>query len=117
MKEQRIIFLQKQRGVSIMGITQLDYVVDGQELAAERGGGRIGSMMLKDGMIYVRKVGADGKPHRHFGSVATTGGKTRELIADGIAFPSNLCKAILFQDVEAADEEAPAKPIPQQPRR
>jgi hypothetical protein len=115
MKQQRIIFLKKQKGTSIMGITQLDFVVEGQQLAAERGGGRIGSMVLKDGMIYVRKVDAEGKPHRQFGAVAMSGGKVKQLVADGIAFPAHLAAGMLFDDVEdeIAEPAKPAEPKPE----
>jgi hypothetical protein len=102
MKEQRIVFLRKAKGTNIMGITQGEYVVDGQPIAAEKGGGKIASMVLKDGMIYIRKVDAEGKPHRKFGSVALPGGVMKPLIADGIAFPAHLTSAILFEDVEVA---------------
>lgn len=112
MKEQRIIFLKKPKGSSIMGITQGEYVVDGMAIGAEKGGGKISSMVLKDGMIYIRKVDAEGKPCRNFGSVALPGsqGQNKPLIADGVAFPALPGMVLLFEDVEAADAEAPARP-------
>ena len=108
-KEQRIIFLRKPKGSSIMGITQGEYVVDGMAIGADKGGGRVASMMLKDGMIYIRKVNDKGEPVRNFGGVSLPGqqGRLKELLADGIAFPVMPGMVMLFEDV---DSEAPAKP-------
>ena len=74
MKQQRIVYIQKQAGKGIMGIgqTAAQYLVDGMALPADRGGGAIGSMVLQDGLIYIRKVFPDGRPCRSFGSPPVT---------------------------------------------
>jgi hypothetical protein len=119
-KAQRIIFLRKPKGTSIMGITQGEYVVDGMSIGADKGGGRVASMALKDGMIYIRKVNDKGEPVRDFGGVSMPGtqGRLKTLLADGIAFPATPGMVMLFEDieedpVEKSTEDAPAKPAQQ----
>jgi hypothetical protein len=104
-KQQRIVYIQKQAGKGIMGIgqTAAKYLVDGMTLPADRGGGAIGSMVLQDGLIYIRKVFPDGRPCRAFGSVAIPGNVQKALVADGVAFPAASCEGILFVDEEVAD--------------
>lgn len=105
MKQQRIVYIQKQAGKGIMGIgqTAAKYLVDGMTLPADRGGGAIGSMVLQDGLIYIRKVFPDGRPCRSFGSVAIPGNVQKALVADGVAFPAASCEGILFVDEDVPD--------------
>ena len=139
MKQQRIVFIKKQKGQHIMGIGQMnaDHLVDGMDIPIDRGGGKIASMTMQDGMICIRKDDKDGKPVRDFGSVNVAGGTKRTLIADGVMFPASLCAGILFRDEEAAEmlhgpvalemekesraaiaaqDPPPAKPVQQQKR-
>jgi hypothetical protein len=107
-KQQRIIFFKKQKGEVIYGIGQnADWIAEGLEIPPDRGGGKIASMTLRDGMIYIRKVNPDGTPCRNFGSVNVKG-NVRQLVGDGSAFPAHLSAGFVF-----ADEEVPeVKPGP-----
>ena len=131
MKQKRIVYIQKQQGKTIMGIgqTAARYLVEGMELPADRGGGKIGSMELLGDLVYIKKVDAAGKPLRNFGSVAMPRNLQRQLIADGVAFPVSLTEGILFveEDVPetkpvqtqaelAAQDPPAAKPVQQQRR-
>jgi hypothetical protein len=109
MKKQRVVFLKKQKGQTLMGVTSLQFVREGSRISPDHGGGFVGSMVYKDGMIEVRKVDAECKPLRKFGSVMQ-GEKRVDLEADCVIFPAHLCEVMLAVD---EDDEAPAKPIQQ----
>jgi len=118
-KQKRIVYIQKQQGKTIMGIgqTAARYLVEGMELPADRGGGKIGSMELLGDLVYIKKIDAEGKPLRNFGSVAMPRNLQRQLIADGVAFPVSLTEGILFVEENVEDfDPPPAKPIQQQKR-
>ena len=61
MKQKRIVYIQKQQGKTIMGIgqTAARYLVEGMELPADRGGGKIGSMELLGDLVYIKKIDAE----------------------------------------------------------
>lgn len=119
MKRQRIIFLKKQKGQSMMGVTSLQFVKEGSLISIDKGGGRVASMIYKDGMVEIRKVTLDGKPCRNWGVVkmGETNGvqKDVKLEADCVIFPAHLCEAMLAVDED--DEEQTARPVQGQQRR
>lgn len=108
-KRKRIVFIKKEKGRSLMGVTQLQFVRDGATIDVDKGGGKVGSMYYADGMVTLRKVDDNGKPCRNFGSVMV-GEKRVPLIADGAIFPAHVCEAMLFVEEDDGDEEQPAKP-------
>ena len=83
----RVLYVRVPTGSKIQGIHGADtqYLVEGQDASPNQGGGKIGRMELAGGQLYIRKVGADGKPHRDFGTVAVKGDKKVALICDGVA--------------------------------
>jgi hypothetical protein len=110
-KRKRIVFIKKEKGRSLMGVTQLQFVRDGARIDVEKGGGTVGSMYYSDGMIVLRKVDDKGQPCRNFGSVMV-GERKVPLIADGAIFPAHVCEAMLFVEEDDGEEE-PAKPVQQ----
>ena len=116
MKRRRIVFLKKQKGVSVAGMTALQFIREGSRIAEDRGGGRVSEITYADGMVTIRKITADGKPCRDYGTIkmGDAGGVQRDvkLEADGVIFPAHLCEQLLFVDEdEPEDIEQPAKPI------
>jgi hypothetical protein len=121
-KHQRIVYIQKQQGKTIMGIgqTAARYLVEGMKLPEDRGGGKIGSMELIGDLVYIRKVDDAGKPVRNFGKTAMPGNIQKQLIADGVAFPVTLCEGILFvEEADTVSEQDPpvAKPVQMQQQK
>ena len=113
MKRQRITFIRKQKGVLFQGISQeAVYLTEGMVVGAPQGGGRIGEMFLQDGLICIRKVDANGKPIRDFGTVSVGGGP-KKIVGDFVAVPSNETVSFVVSEEDAPDE-APAKPVQQQ---
>ena len=112
-KRQRIVFIKKEKGRSLMGVTALQFVRDGAVIDVEKGGGQVSSMYYADGMVQLRKSNKDGTPCRNFGSIMV-GEKRVPLVADGAIFPAHMCEAMLFVDEDDGAEEQPAKPTQQQ---
>ena len=110
-KRTRIVFIKKEKGRSLMGVTALQFVRDGAKIDVEKGGGFVGSMYYHDGMVTLRKVDEAGKPCRNFGTVMV-GEKKVPLIADCAIFPAHMCEAMLGVDED--DGEEAAKPVVQQ---
>jgi hypothetical protein len=95
----RVTFMRVPTHSRLQGVYKAtdQYIVEGQAATPNEGGGFIGRMELAGGLIYVRKVTADGKPHRDFGTVAVQGDKRTKLLADGVAISAEGF-VVLFND-------------------
>jgi hypothetical protein len=113
-----VIYFRKPERSTIPGIASpsVAYVMSGQQCtgAANYGGGIVGEMLLRDGLIEIRKVGADGKPSRNFG-MTKIGGKDMHVEGDYAVVPAALCFGVVVKEVDEGDESdlnQPAKPLP-----
>lgn len=107
-KEYKLRFVRKQKGVTLMGVTQGETVIKGMKIAEDKGGGIVDSITMRDGMIYIRKVNKDGTPCRKYGTISMPqdGGKMLALEADGMAFPASMTLAVLFDEVAEPTPES-----------
>lgn len=80
----RVVFLRVPSGSKVRGIYSAgtDFLVDGNPCPGTEGGGVLGSVELQGSQLVFRKVTAEGKHCRDYGTVSVRG-ETKQLIADG----------------------------------
>ena len=122
----KVKFLRVPQGAKCPGVfsarTGGGYVLPGDPCTPNEGGGFIGSIEFEGGFLHFRKVDAEGKPLRAFGTVSAHGG--RQVAVTGDAVSVSAAGFTMVYD-EVPDEvqkpvEAdppPAKPVQQQQRR
>lgn len=109
-------FFRKPPASTVQGIASpsIAYVMSGQRCtgSADFGGGVVGEMELKDGLIQIRKVDDKGKPSRNFGRT-NINGKIAAVEGSYALVPATACFGVVVDEVE--DEETdlsqPAKPL------
>jgi hypothetical protein len=101
MKARQVLYFRNDKSLSIQGVGNPAYVAVGFDCpsADVHGGGKVGSIEYEDGMLTIRKVGADNKPHRNFG-VTTLKARKVEFRCDGVMVPAGRFTGILFNDAQ-----------------
>jgi hypothetical protein len=119
-KEQQLMkrivtYFRKPERSTIQGVANaaMIQVLSGQRCtgSADFGGGYVGEMVLRDGLIEIHKVDEQGKPMRNFGktTITTTKGQAAVTIqGDFVAVPAAQCFGVVVNEVAEPGDEKPA---------
>lgn len=102
-----VTYFRKPERTTIQGVANaaMIQVLPGQRCtgSANFGGGYVGEMVLRDGLIEIHKVDEQGKPVRNFGvtKITTTRGQVDAIVeGDFVAVPAAQCFGVVVREVE-----------------
>lgn len=94
----RVTRIVKDKGIALpgVGLSNLNKIKLGQDIAPEYGGGQIADLRIDGNLILVYKTHDNGTPCKTFGK--DSDGKT--ITGDGVAFPVHFVKSFVFEHIE-----------------
>jgi len=111
-----VTYFRKPERSTIQGVANaaMIQVLTGQRCtgSADFGGGYVGEMVMRDGLIEIHKVDEAGRPVRNFGKTTITTTKGQVVVTiqgDFVAVPAALCIGVIVKEVaEPGDAQYPS---------